>query len=59
MAKQIPASCAEVDLAAVERELIRTGVLRRDVPKFQLNYTKAAFTFAMLMTSICYADMLA
>jgi hypothetical protein len=25
MAKQIPASCAEVDLAAVERELIRTG----------------------------------
>jgi hypothetical protein len=25
MAKQIPASCAEVDLAAVEREVIRTG----------------------------------
>jgi hypothetical protein len=33
--------------------------LRRDVPKFQSNYAKAALTFAISMMSICYADMLA
>jgi hypothetical protein len=29
------------------------------IPKFKLNYARAEFTFAISMTSICYADMLA
>ena len=29
------------------------------IPKFKLNYARAEFTFAISMTSICYADRLA
>jgi hypothetical protein len=35
------------------------NVLRRDVPKFKPNYTRAAFTLTRCMRSMPYADWLA
>jgi hypothetical protein len=46
-------------VAHANRRRMPPKPLRRDVPMFQRNYTKAASTFAISMTSICYADRLA